>query len=117
MGEGQPTAEEKVLAAVSHGSFLFGFGVLVPLVIFLIKRDSEFVRRHAAEALVFQAATYVALVISGVLVLVLVGLALLAGVSLAAFVLTIVATVKSATGEDFRYPLTAQLASSLLGEQ
>jgi len=47
-----PSGEEKLLAALCHGSALF-FPILLPLIILLLKRDSLFVRNHAREALFF----------------------------------------------------------------
>ena len=43
-----PTGEEKLLAALCHASAFF-FPILIPLIVYLLKRDSLFVRNHAGK--------------------------------------------------------------------
>jgi uncharacterized Tic20 family protein len=64
MGEEGLRQEEKVLAAVAHGSILLGLftngigGVVVALVIWLVQKEkSRYVAGQALQALVYQAAT------------------------------------------------------------
>lgn len=85
-------------------------GIWVPLIIWLLKKDSHpFVSRSGAEALNFQISYHLYMLISGALVFVLIGFVLLPIVFLAWLVLTIVGTVKASSGSEFRYPLTIRL--------
>jgi uncharacterized Tic20 family protein len=49
----QPTPDERKLAMLAHVLQLFG-GFIAPLIIFLVKRDSKFVRFHALQPLIWQ---------------------------------------------------------------
>jgi uncharacterized Tic20 family protein len=89
------------------------FPFIGPLVIYLIKQDDPFARRHAAEALNFNLSFFlygVVLGLSGmVLLIVLVGifvLFLLLPLAILWFVLLCIAAVKAGRGEEYRYPLT-----------
>jgi uncharacterized Tic20 family protein len=95
------------------GYFVIPFGnVAAPLIIYLMKKDeSPFVADQARESLNFQISVCIYALISGVLVLVLIGILLLAAVGLAGIILTIIASVKAANGEAYRYPLTIRLIS------
>jgi len=111
-----PTSEERNWALASHvGTFVaawFAMGFLAPLVIMLVKgKESAFVRRHAVESLNFQISLLIYLVISAVLALVLIGFVLMAAVGIFALVVIILATVKAANGEEYRYPLCIRMVS------
>ncbi|MCB9036339.1 MAG: DUF4870 domain-containing protein [Lewinellaceae bacterium] len=96
----------------AHLGFLAGliipFGnVVAPLVIWLVYKDrSSYVEYHSKEALNFQLTVTIAMVASGILVLLLIGIFLLIGVLLLALVLSIVAAVKANNGEYYEYPFT-----------
>jgi uncharacterized protein len=109
-----PSPEERNWALASHvGTFVaawFAMGFLAPLIIMLVKgNDSPFVRRHAVESLNFQISLLIYLVISFILAFVLIGFLLMALVGIFALVVIILATIKAANGEDFRYPLCIRL--------
>ena len=111
-----PTSEEKNWALAAHVGTLvaawFAMGFLAPLIIMLVKgNDSAFVRRHAVESLNFQISLLIYLVISFILVFVLIGFVLMAAVGLFGLVVIILATVKAANGEDYRYPLCIRMVS------
>jgi uncharacterized Tic20 family protein len=48
-----PTPDERKLAMLAHVLQLFG-GFIAPLIIFLVKKDSRFVRFHAVQPLIWQ---------------------------------------------------------------
>ncbi len=111
-----PSPEERNWALAAHvGTFVaawFAMGFLAPLIIMLVKgNDSAFVRRHAVESLNFQISLLIYLVVSFVLAFVLIGFLLMAFVGIFALVVIILATVKAANGEDYRYPLCIRLVS------
>ena len=100
-----------LLALVGYVGVPFG-NVIAPLIIYLMKKDeSPFVADQARESLNFQISVCIYLLISGVLVLILIGFLLLAVVWVAGAILTIIASVKAANGEAYRYPLTLRLIS------
>ncbi|MGZ5416293.1 MAG: DUF4870 domain-containing protein [Nocardioides sp.] len=111
-----PTSEEKNWALAAHvGTFVaawFAMGFLAPLIIMLVKgNDSAFVRRHAVESLNFQISLLIYLVVSFILAFILIGFVLMAAVGVFALVVIILATIKAANGEDYRYPLCIRMVS------
>jgi uncharacterized Tic20 family protein len=112
------TRDERNWAMLSHllalvGYFLVPFGnVIAPLIIYLMKKDeSPFVADQSRESLNFQISVCIYALISGVLILILIGFLLLAVVLVAGAILTIIASVKAANGVAYRYPLTLRLIS------
>jgi uncharacterized Tic20 family protein len=109
-----PTAEERNWALASHvGCFVaawIALGFLCPLVIMLVKgNDSPFIRRHAVESLNFQISLLIYAAVSFALIFVLIGFVLLPLLGIFALVVIILATIKAANGEFYKYPLTIRL--------
>ena len=119
------STEEKIWAIVAHLGFLAGgLGyVLGPILALLIKKDSEFVKHHAKQALVWQLGTVVFLAIAGLvgfffsaatvgfgLLLVVPALTILA---LAVLVPSVIATVKVLNDEQYLYPITGLYGEKL----
>ena len=98
-------------AAAAHlGTFVVGF--IAPLVIWLVKKDEDaFVEYHARESLNFQFSLMIYMLVSFLAILVIVGLLLGPIVAIFAFVVIIIAGVKAAGGEFYRYPLTIRFIS------
>ena len=95
---------------LSHVSALIGVGILLPLIVWLVKRhDPDAVAAHAAEALNF----HLSLIIYGILLIPLcfigIGVALLIIMGLASIVLAILAAVRASDGILYRYPLTLRM--------
>lgn len=85
---------------------------LVPLVVMIAKgNESPFVRRQAVESLNFQISMIIYAVVSGVLLLVLVGFILLPVVAIWWLVGTILGAVKANNGEDNRFKLIFRFVS------
>ena len=112
--------EERNWALVSHvGAIVaawFAMGFLAPLIILLVKgNDSPFVRRHAVESLNFQISLLIYIVVGFLVTLVTFGLGAIVVIPVAivvgifALVVIILATVRAAGGEDYRYPLCIRL--------
>ncbi len=104
---GQPPMrpdEEKLWAIAAHlGPLLVG--VIAPLVVWLVFKDrSAFLDRTGKEALNMQLSYLIYFVVGALTIIVLVGLILLPAVGLAWLVLMIIATIKVANFEDYRYP-------------
>lgn len=104
--------EERTWAMACHlaafAGFLTGIGFIVgPLVVWLLKKDTyPLVDDLGRESLNFQISVIIYYLISGLLMLVLIGFALLAIVAIFQFVMMIIATIKANEGEAYRYPLT-----------
>ena len=105
------SSESRGWAAAAHlGTFLVGF--IAPLVIWLIKRDEDpFVEFHARESLNFQLSLMIYMLVSLLAVLILIGIVMIAAVGIFAFVVIIIAGVKAAGGEFYRYPLSIRFIS------
>jgi len=87
------------------------FGQIIgPLVVWLIKKDSmPVVADQGKEALNFNITMTLAAIVSGALMLVLIGFVLLPLVFVAWLVLTIIAAVAANRGERYRYPFCLRL--------
>ena len=86
--------------------------ILGPLIMYLIKKDEmPFGGGQAKEALNFQISLTIYGIVSGILVLVFVGVLLLAALLVIFIVFTIIAAIKSNEGEFYRYPLTIRFVS------
>ncbi|MGI6125581.1 MAG: DUF4870 domain-containing protein [Planifilum sp.] len=107
-----PTGEEKLLAALCHASAFF-FPILIPLIVYLLKRDSLFVRNHAREALVFHLFMIIAIFLCKLLFIVLIGFLLIVIAAMFYFITTIIAVIRSLSGEEYRYPITGRWIQSL----
>jgi uncharacterized Tic20 family protein len=87
-------------------SLFVGFAFIGPLVVYLVKKDDPFVRRHAAEALNFNLSIMLYAVVT--VILLLVGglpIALFAVLGIVWIAFTCIAATKAGQGEEYRYPL------------
>ncbi|WP_312881709.1 DUF1707 and DUF4870 domain-containing protein [Actinomadura alba] len=96
----EPTGEDRMLAAAAHAAG--GLTTFVgPLVLLLLSgKRSEYVRRHAAEALNFQLT---------LLLLTIVTFGLGGIVYAVAWIVCVVAAVVAVSGKPFRYPWTLRI--------
>ncbi len=96
--------EEKMWAIGAHLGPLV-LGVIAPLVVWLVFKDrSAFLDRSSKEALNMQISYLIYGMVAGLSIFLLVGLVLLPIVMVAWVVLMIIATIKVANFEDYRYP-------------
>ncbi|HJG79377.1 MAG TPA: DUF4870 domain-containing protein [Brevibacterium senegalense] len=105
-GYWRATQDDTSLAVLTHiGALLIS--AIVPLIMFLIKKDdSAYVREHARQSLNLQIMILIAGFASGLLMFVGIGFILLPLVVIAAWVLQIIAAVKAYNGECYRMPFT-----------
>ncbi|HAV61784.1 MAG TPA: DUF4870 domain-containing protein [Verrucomicrobiales bacterium] len=100
-------SNDKLWVVLCHLSTFLGVALLLPLVVYLVKKDdSEFVRWHAKEALNFHLSLLIYAIVSFLLVLVVIGVFLLIALGITAIVLAIIAAIKASNGERYAYPLT-----------
>jgi uncharacterized Tic20 family protein len=108
-------SDERMWGMLCHLStfagYLVPFGnILGPLVVWLVKKDEfSFVDDQGKEALNFQISITIYSVVSGVLILALIGIPLLIAVIIFSVVMTVIAAIKANGGEYYRYPLTIRL--------
>ena len=107
-------ANERGLAAVTHLSGLAGYiiplgGVLVPIVIWVVKKDSRVISGIAKQAILLNVVVFVLALIFLALFLtvILIPLSILGWValSLGALILPIVGALKASDGKYYRYPV------------
>ena len=104
-----PSSDEKTMAILSHILTIVS-SFIAPLVIYLIKKDeSSYVAEHAKESLNFQITMFILYIISGILIFILVGFLLIWLLSIANFVLVIIATIKASENKMYRYPFNFRL--------
>jgi len=105
------SSDDRVLAILSHIlAIVPGIGILGPLVIYLVKKDeSSFVRENAKESLNFQLTIIILYIISGILVLIFIGIFLIWIIGILNTILVIVATIRAAEDQVYRYPISFRL--------
>lgn len=108
---GTAPADQRTMALVAHilGIFTWFIG---PLIIWMINKDDSsksFVTDQAKEALNFQITITIAMLISFVLMIVIIGGLLAPLVGILNLVFCIIAAVRANNGEAYRYPFTLRL--------
>ena len=105
-----PSGSDKIWSMLSHLSFFLGVGFLLPLVVYLaMRRESAYAAENAREALNFHISVILYALCCIPLTFILIGVPLLIAIGIATLVLAIIAAVKAANGECYRYPLTLRL--------
>ena len=105
-------SEERTWGMLCHLTALAGciipFGNIIgPLIVYSVKRQEfPLVEDQGKEVLNFQITLTIALLVSFVLYLVIIGVFLSIAIGLVALVFTIIGALKANQGEYFRYPLT-----------
>ena len=106
------TQQEKTWGMLCHLSALAAFvlpwlgSILGPLVVWLIKKDEfPFVDDQGKESLNFQITMFICGAVSGVLMLVAIGVVLAVIVGIYDIVMFIIAAVQANNGVRYRYPL------------
>lgn len=106
---------EKQWALACHlgalAGYIFPFGnILVPLIIYLSKKnESEVIADQARESLNFQITITILIIISAVLMLVLIGIFLLPVVILLQLIFIILAALVVDKNKLYRYPFSIRL--------
>jgi uncharacterized Tic20 family protein len=109
------TSESRNWATFAHlSAFVMFLGIpslIGPLVVWLAKKDDPYVEAQAKEALNFNISMLIYAIAAGISILLVIGIIALPAVFIAWFVLVIVAAIRSADGEEYRYPFTIRLVS------
>lgn len=104
------SSEGRILGVVAHAGGFVGLPVLAPLVILLLADKQPFGRDHAKQALGWHLAVLAATIVAAITV---VGLVLVPILLLIGAVFSIVAVIKAAQGEIFRYPVVGEWVADL----
>ena len=111
----EASSNSRNLAMLSHLSAFVAFvgipSLVGPLVVWLLNRDVPYVEAQAKDALNFNISFFLYGLVAAISIIVLVGVIALPAVLVTWFVLVIVASVKAANGENYRYPLTIEFVS------
>ncbi len=115
--------EERGLAAITHLSGLAGYiipfgGVLVPIIIWLVKKDSPIISTIAKQAVLLNCVVFLLFCVSAVLwiTLILIPIVILFWIALGigAIVLPIVGAIKASEGTYYRYPVVGLIPQQTL---
>ena len=103
------SSDERTLAILVHVLSIF-FWIIPGLIIYLLKKEeSQYVAEHAKEALNFQISITIFYIISGILVLLLVGILFMIAVYFGSIILCIIATIKASDNVLYRYPFSIRM--------
>ncbi|MCL1595522.1 MAG: DUF4870 domain-containing protein [Actinomycetia bacterium] len=106
-------SDSRAWAVAAHLLPWIGIGFLGPLIVWLIKRDEDvFVEWHARESLNFQISLFIYLVVSVMLMLVVIGFFLFFALAIFGLIVNIIAAIKAANGDWYRYPLIIRFVNA-----
>lgn len=106
--------EEKQWALICHLSGLSGYlipfgNIIIPIIIWSMKKqDMPMVDEHGKEVINFQISITIWILLSGLLIILLVGIPMLIVLVLLQVILVIVGALKADNGELYKYPLTVR---------
>ena len=115
------TQDDRLWGTLVHLSALLNLvmglgGLIAALIVWLVFRDrSAYVEREARESLNFQISFVIYGLAAGLLVMVVIGLLLLPIVGIAMVILCILAAVKANEGVGYRYPFIFRLVPAPAG--
>lgn len=110
-GQYMPSSDDRTLALVAHLGGIFTSWIL-PLVIYLVKKDeSPYVRHQAAQAFNFQMTMFIGQIVSYILMFLIIGFLTIFAVIACAIIFAIIAAVASNKGEWYKYPMSIPMMS------
>jgi len=102
-------SDDQLWIVFSHISLLLGVGILLPLIVYLVKKDdSPRVSDHAKEALNFHISIMIYSFVCGITC---VGAPLIFVIVIGGMVFAIIAATKASDPIPYRYPLTLRLVN------
>ena len=102
-----PDGDDHLWIVFSHLSLLLGIGIVIPLIIYLVKKDeSEQIAYHSREALNFHISI---IIYSTICAISCIGIPLIFIITIGGLVYSVIAAVKASDPVPFRYPLTMRL--------
>ncbi|RCV50571.1 DUF4870 domain-containing protein [Marinitenerispora sediminis] len=105
----RPGSDDQMWGVLTHVGGIV-LGLLGPLIVFLMKKDeSPWVRAQAVEALNFQITAAIGLVVSGILMVVIIGFLTFIAVYAMVIIFGIMGTMAANRGELYRYPMSIRM--------
>jgi uncharacterized protein len=106
------SGDDKTLIILCHLSGLLGVGIILPLIVYLIKKDEPGrTAAHAGEVLNFHLSLVIYAVCAFPLIFIFVGIFVYIGIAIGSLVCAIIAAIKASEGVLYRYPLTIRFIS------
>ncbi|MEE4283843.1 MAG: DUF4870 domain-containing protein [Pseudomonadales bacterium] len=109
---GNSDIETRRWAAATHiaavAGYVIPFGNIIgPLLVWQLKKeDGQLIDDQGKESVNFQITVSIAMLISALLTLILIGFLMIFVIGLGALILVVIAAIKANDGEAYRYPLT-----------
>lgn len=88
------------------GFIIFGLGFIAPVIMWQINKENPNVDKHGKNITNFMISMIIYASVSAVLILLLIGIPMLIAIGVLELVCIIIAAVKAANGEYWKYPLT-----------
>lgn len=108
----RPSGDDKALIIICHLSALLGVGIILPLIVYLIKKDeSGQTAAHACEVLNFHLSLVIYALCAIPLIFIFVGFFVYAAIAIGSLVCAIIAAIKASEGVLYRYPLCIRFIS------
>ena len=104
--------QERQWALICHLSALSGYvipfgNLIAPIIIWSMKKDEmPMVDEHGKEVINFQLSMMIWMIISGILILVVIGIPLLIMLAILQVVFIIIGAIKADSGQLYKYPMT-----------
>lgn len=103
--------EQRILAVLAHALGIFTSFIGALVILLLADETKPIAKEHAKEALNFQITVILANFISGILVIVGIGVLGLMAIYILNIVFCIMAAVAASNNQDYRYPVTIRFIS------
>lgn len=108
----RPSGDDKTLIILCHLSALLGVGIILPLIVYLIKKDEPGrTAAHAGEVLNFHLSLVIYALCAIPLIFIFVGFFVYIAIAIGSLVCAIVAAIKASEGVLYRYPLCIRFIS------
>jgi uncharacterized Tic20 family protein len=108
----RPSGDDKALIIICHLSSLLGVGIILPLIVYLIKKDEPGrTAAHAGEVLNFHLSLLVYALCAIPLVFIFVGIFIYIAIAVGSLVFAIIAAIKASEGVLYRYPFCIRFIS------
>lgn len=110
-----PSSDDRTMAMFCHLSGLVGYfipfgNIIAPLIIWQLKKDeSPYLDYHGREAVNFQIALTIYMIIAAILIVAVIGVLLIFVVGITGLILMIMAAIKAKDGVEYRYPFIFRL--------
>ena len=108
--------ESKEALLKKQNNISFGAGIIVPIVLWLMKKnDSEVIDEHGCNVVNWMISAFIYALVFGLLSVLLIGIPLLIILCIVAIIFPIVGAVKANDGEVWRYPFTITFITPRMG--